>query len=259
MNTVLALAGIVIKELYRRKDFYVLFVLTALITIAAGSVNFFHDVKIVRYLKDIGLFLIWVSTVIIAVVTTARQIPAEKENRTILPLLAKPVTRGQVVLGKFFGCWFSCGIALLVFYGFFVVVTGSREQDWQLAAYCKTMWLQWMMLAVVIAMTLLGSILFSAVSSNATICLITIVGILFLGEHLNKIALRQPEPVSSIVYTAYFCIPHIELFDVRKQVVNNQPLPAFADCVLASLYASAYSAALLNATWLFFRRKSLST
>ena len=31
MNTIGALAGVVIKELYRRKDFYVLFVLTALI------------------------------------------------------------------------------------------------------------------------------------------------------------------------------------------------------------------------------------
>ena len=36
MNTIWALAGVVVKELYRRKDFYVLFVLTALITIATG-------------------------------------------------------------------------------------------------------------------------------------------------------------------------------------------------------------------------------
>ena len=41
MNTIWALAGVVIKELYRRKDFYVLFVLTAVITIAAGMVRFF--------------------------------------------------------------------------------------------------------------------------------------------------------------------------------------------------------------------------
>jgi len=41
MNTIWALAGVVIKELYRRKDFYVLFVLTALITIAAAwSISF---------------------------------------------------------------------------------------------------------------------------------------------------------------------------------------------------------------------------
>jgi len=83
MNTIWALAGVVIKELYRRKDFYVLFVLTALITIAAGMVNFFHDPKIVRYVKDICMLLIWVSALIIALITTARQIPAERESRTI--------------------------------------------------------------------------------------------------------------------------------------------------------------------------------
>ena len=61
MNTILALSGVVIKELYRRKDFYVLFVLTAAITLVMGSVNFFHDDKIVRYVKEIALLLIWIS------------------------------------------------------------------------------------------------------------------------------------------------------------------------------------------------------
>jgi len=259
MNTIWALAGVVIKELYRRKDFYVLFFLTALVTLAALSVNFFNDTKIIRYVKDVCLLLIWFSTLIIAIVTAARQIPSEKENRTIFPLLAKPVSRGQVIIGKFLGCWLACGLALVIFYLFFVVVTGIREPQWHLVAYLKSMGLQWMMLAIVIALTLLGSIVFSAVSANATICLIAVIGILFLGEHLNKIALKQGEPVQSITYAIYFCIPHIELFDVRNQIVNNQPLPGLVDCGLASVYAAAYTAALLYGTWLLFRRKSLST
>src|SRR5437016_14045411 len=98
MNIVFALASVVIKELYRRKDFYVLFVLTALITVMAGSVKFFNDQHIVRYLKEICLLLIWISALVIAIATTARQLPAERENRTIFPLLAKPVTRAQVIL-----------------------------------------------------------------------------------------------------------------------------------------------------------------
>src|SRR5438045_1616049 len=98
MNTVCALASVVIKELYRRKDFYVLFVMTALITLIMGSVTFFNDAKIARYLKEICLLLIWISALVIAIATTARQIPTERENRTIFPLLAKPVTRGQVVI-----------------------------------------------------------------------------------------------------------------------------------------------------------------
>ena len=83
MNTVLALSTIVIKELYRRKDFYVLFVLTAVITLVMGSVSFFHDTKIVRYVKEIALLLIWVSALVIAIGTTARQIrPSARTARS---------------------------------------------------------------------------------------------------------------------------------------------------------------------------------
>lgn len=259
MNTIWALATIVIKELYRRKDFYVLFVLTAIVTLAALSVNFFNDTKIIRYVKDICLLLIWLSTLVIAVVTTARQIPAEKENRTIFPLLAKPVSRGQVVVGKFLGCWLASGLALLVFYVFFIIVTSLRDPHLHLGAYAQAMILHWMMLAVVIALTLLGSVIFSAVSANATICLIAVFGILFIGEHLAKLGARQDEPVRSLAYAAFYCLPHIELFDVRNQIVNNQPLPGVGDCALASLYAAAYAGALLYGAWLVFRRKSLST
>ena len=41
MRTILALSQVVIKELYRRKDFYVLFILTILITLLMASANFF--------------------------------------------------------------------------------------------------------------------------------------------------------------------------------------------------------------------------
>src|SRR5215831_9552678 len=127
MSKIFALAGVVIKELYRRKDFYVLFVLTALLTFAAGAMNFFHDEKIIRIVKDVCLMLIWISSLVIAIVTTARQIPAEREARTIFPLLAKPVSRGQVIAGKFLGCWMACGVGLLVFYLFFGLISGSKE------------------------------------------------------------------------------------------------------------------------------------
>ena len=72
MNTVLALAQVAIKELYRRKDFYVLFVMTAIITLLMGSANFFNDKEIVRNLKELCLLLIWISALVIAVGTGSR-------------------------------------------------------------------------------------------------------------------------------------------------------------------------------------------
>jgi ABC-type transport system involved in multi-copper enzyme maturation permease subunit len=258
MNTVLAIAGVVIKELYRRKDFYVLFVLTAVMTLLMGSVSFFNDAKIVRYVKEIALLLIWISALVIAIGTTARQIPAERENRTIFPLLAKPVTRGQVILGKFAGCWLACGLALMVFYLFFGIVSGSREHHWPLLNYFQAFWLQWAMLGVVVAFVLLGSVVFTAPSSNATISFIVVLGILFLGRYLNQVALQQPEPLRSVVYGLYFLIPHLEWYDVRDLIIYDQGLVGWLDCGLATLYAALYVALLLFGAWLVFRRKALN-
>ena len=97
MNNIFAVAGVVIKELYRRKDFYVLFILTIVICLVMASVNIFNDSQIIRYLKELCLLLIWVSSLVIAITTTARQIPAEREQRTLLPLLAKPLSRTQLI------------------------------------------------------------------------------------------------------------------------------------------------------------------
>ncbi|HTX20400.1 MAG TPA: ABC transporter permease subunit, partial [Candidatus Aquilonibacter sp.] len=112
MNEIFAVAGVVIKELYRRKDFYVLFILTVVICLIMASVNIYNDNEIIRYIKDLCLLLIWISSLVIAITTTARQIPAEREQRTLLPLLAKPLSRTQLILGKFLGCWLVCGLVL---------------------------------------------------------------------------------------------------------------------------------------------------
>jgi len=259
MNTVWAISNVVIKELYRRKDFYVLFVLTALLTLAAGLMNAFRDNTIIRALKEICLLLIWVSSLVIGIITTARQIPAERENRTIFPLLAKPVTRWQVVLGKFLGCWIACGAALLVFYVFFGFLVSAREHTWPVEAYLKAMWMQWMCLGIVVALVLLGSVVLTAPSSNATISFIVVVGILFVGAHLGKVASRLTEPLSTILYSGYFLIPHLEWFDLRVFLVNGSKMPSAMACAGASLYAAFYVVTLLVLTWARFRRQNLST
>ncbi len=258
MNNVLALSGVVIKEMCRRKDFYVLFILTALITLLMGSVNFFKDDKIVRFLKEISLLLIWLSTLTIAIITAARQIPAERENRTIFPLLAKPVTRAELVLGKFLGCWLACGLTLLIFYVFFGLIIGVREQQLPLLNYFQALWLHWLFLAMVLALVLLGSVLFAAPSSNATICFVIVLGIMFLGRHLGKVAAGLSDPGSTIIYAVYFLLPHLEIFDVRDLIIHNQGLIEWGPWLLATPYALVYTAMFLTAAWLIFRRKPLN-
>jgi ABC-type transport system involved in multi-copper enzyme maturation permease subunit len=259
MRNIFAVAGIVIKELYRRKDFYVLFILTVLICLVMASVNIFNDNEIVRYLKELCLLLIWISSLVIAVTTTARQIPAEQEQRTLLPLLAKPLTRTQLVFGKFLGCWLACGLVLLCFYAFFGALAASREHTWPLLNYFQAAFLHWVMLGVVVALTLLGSLVFAAPSSNSTICLVFVVTILCVGRYLDAVALSLSEPFRSIIYVVYFAIPHLEIpFEMRNLIVHDWPLIDWKFIALDALYLLAYAAAFLVAACLVFRRKAVN-
>jgi ABC-type transport system involved in multi-copper enzyme maturation permease subunit len=257
MNNVLALSWVVIMEMYRRKDFYVLFVMTALITLILGSVRFFNDDTIVRYLKEVCLLLIWISTLVIAITTAARQIPAERESRTIFPLLAKPVSRAELIAGKFFGCWFACGMTLIVFYLFFGIITASREHAWPLASYFQAISMHWVALGIVIALVLLGSVTFTAPSSNATICFIFVLGLMFVGGHLNKVALASGGG-GSVIYAIYYMIPHLEWYDLRDLVIHDWTLVPWGAWAGAILYGVLYSTFLLGAAWAIFRRKTLT-
>jgi ABC-type transport system involved in multi-copper enzyme maturation permease subunit len=257
MNKIFAVAGVVIRELYRRKDFYVLFILTAIITIAMALMNFFHDDQIIRFIKEICLMLIWLSSLVIAITTAARQIPFERESRTIFPLLAKPITRWQVLVGKFVGCWLASGVALLVFYIFFALVSASREHTLPVGGYFQAYWLHWQALGIVIAMTLLGSVVFTP-AANMTIVFIVTLGILFMGGFLHLVAQRMMEPSASIVTALYFIIPHLELFNMSELIIHDWPIAPWLDVLLATLYGLGYMAFFQLAACLMFRRKALN-
>lgn len=260
MNAIQAIAIVVLKEMVRRKDFYVLFIITALITLLMGSINIFQDKSIAGYLKELALLLIWICSLVIAITTTARQLYAEKENRTIFPLLAKPVSRAQLLLGKFFGCWMACGLALFVFYLFLGIIAASREHTLDVGSYLVAMLLHWGALAVVVGMALLGSIVFAAPSSNGTICFVVALGILLLERHLNTVALQTGGVLGNIIYGIYFITPRLDwAFEVREFLIFQNPMPGIAVWTQALLFYGAYAAMLLLAAWLLFRRRALNT
>ena len=259
MRNVCAIAKIVVLEMYRRKEFYVLFILTIVICLIMGIINFFNDKQIVRYLKELCLLMIWVSSLIIAITTTARQIPVEREQRTLLPLLAKPLSRAQLIFGKFLGCWIVCGLALICFYIFFGVLAGSREHQWPLLSYFQAALLHWTALGVVVSLSLLGSLVFAAPSSNSTICFAICAAIMCLGRYLDQFALNFHEPMRSFVYGIYFAIPHLEIpFEMRNLIIHDWPLISWNFVWLGSLYLLAYALFFLVAACLVFRRKAIN-
>ncbi|HTV75940.1 MAG TPA: hypothetical protein VMD57_02995, partial [Candidatus Baltobacteraceae bacterium] len=125
--------------------------------------------------------------------------------------------------------------------------------------YFQAAFLHWMALGVVVALSLLGSLIFAAPSSNSTICFVIVATILCIGRYLDIIAVSLAEPFRSVLYAVYFAIPHVEIpFEMRNLIVHDWPLIGWNFVGLDALYLLAYTTAFLIAACLVFRRKAVN-
>ena len=137
MIRVLVIARMVWLDLLRRKDMYVLLILLAGLLLALLSLNIYGLGGLVRYVKDAGLLLAWLCSWILAISVASRQLPQEENRRTIFSLLAKPLTRGELLLGKWLGAWTVVCAATALFYLLIVLVVAARGGRFETATLAQ--------------------------------------------------------------------------------------------------------------------------
>jgi Cu-processing system permease protein len=245
MRAVFAIAGLLVKEIFRKKDFYVAFVLMAALVLYAAGLDFYDVRNVTRYLLELGLTLVYFFSVLLTVTLCARQYPAEKESRTLQALLAKPVTRGQFVLGKFAG-GFAAGTACFVlFFVSFFGVAAAKGARLDPAVAAQAVFLFTLNLAVVAAMAS-GLSYYLTPSANSAVTLVLYVLVNAYGQALKRTGAAL-----------YYSLPHFEFFDLRQRLIHGWG-PVGADlCALLAAYAAAYAALFLFLGWLKFRRETL--
>jgi ABC-type transport system involved in multi-copper enzyme maturation permease subunit len=109
-------------------------------------------------LLNLGMSLAWFLAHILALLTAARQIPGEMEARTLYPLLARPLERGDYYLGKWMAVTFSgCAVLyLLLLLGWLPV---PRLQFYDTRLFLQIVVLLTISIAMLTALTLLFSLL----------------------------------------------------------------------------------------------------
>lgn len=101
----------------RRNEIYVMAILLGLYAAGALAVRILGlgSAQAVRFVTDLGLQLGSLLASLLVILMGARQLTMELELRTIYPVLAKPVTRSQVLLGKALPVWLTGAAAMALF------------------------------------------------------------------------------------------------------------------------------------------------
>lgn len=246
--------GVYIEAL-RRKDFYVLaifmgFFVLGVVILRASGIN---NPGQATFMLNLGMTMAFLMASILTLLTSARQVPLEMENRTLHPMLAKPLSRDQFLLGK----WAASSIVgivtmvILFLLGWLPVPPGEAHDGFLLLQVLVARMLALSMLA---ALGLLGSLVFPKALN------IVLLGITYflggvLANYLRARAFHTPfQPVANWV-ACY--IPNFDLFDLTKRYTdgaNFVPGWQYVGILAYGLLATALFLALACAV---FRRRPL--
>lgn len=248
-----ALVRLSFMELWRRNDVLALVILALALMVPLSLSSPFGAAGASRYLDEAALLLIWAFSLFISLGTGARLFPPEFESRTIYPLLAKPISRGALLAGKYLGAVAASASALAIFYLLFVGCSLLRGGSLSMEVLQGFVF-HLAFVALAVAVALAGSLVVTP-SANLTLSATALTAMFFFGRRLPDYADAVSAPLSWLVRLAYALGPHVEFFDMRQRLIHGWggvDAVVFA-AVLA--YAVAYAGVCLVFAWLILKRK----
>lgn len=241
--------------------------------------------------KVVGLDIINLLVLLTTLFATSKSIHEEIEDRTMLTLMSKPVSRMEVLLGKYLGLILSAAMAIAIL-GFLLCLCtwwrvpsdymmNSRSIDprelgrlndlrsMHLNGLYPSLLLLWMQISVLAALSVAISTRFSLVVNLPTVILLYIAG--NLTRFIGPAVADQASLAKGLGTVLASVLPFLEVFDLRTYAVygqlgaseNGGPSGAFSlrfiwqNTSLAALYAVCYATFALSAGLLIFRNREL--
>jgi len=227
-----------------------------------GQLTAGQDVKII---KDLGLAATTIFGLFIAIFIGIGLVSKEVERRSIYGLLAKPVERYHLVLGKYGGLVITLAVnlaimtaALYVVLAYMTYLTPAETRTaWDAPGLdprmLKAIVLTFVELSIVTAIALCFSTFSTPILSAAFTFGIFVAG-RFSADLRNFNDVVDSKAAGALTRAVYWVLPNLAAFDVRSQVVHGQPVPL--DYLALTIgYGLLYITALLATATLVFSRR----
>jgi Cu-processing system permease protein len=259
------IAGAVFRESVRDKILYGIVAFAVLIIAASlllGQLTAGQELKII---KDLGLAAISIFGHFIAIFIGIGLVSKEVERRSIYALLVKPMTRSQLLLGKYLGLVLTLAVnvtvmtaALLVVLAIYVQFTPPQAHlGWDAPgvdpALIKASALMLVELSFVTALAIFFSTFTSPMLAAGFTLGLTIAGH-FSADLRNFEMVVSSEAVKWLMRSLYYLLPNLAPFDVKLLVVHGRPVtPEYM--LLTTGYGLVYITALIMLSSYVFSRR----
>ena len=254
LNRVLAVASNTFRETVRERVLYNLVFFAILMTLSGlllGQLSIRQDEKII---KDVGLAAMDLFGTLIAIFVGVGLVSKEIDKRSLFPLLAKPVTRDEFLLGKFAGLVFTLivNVAVMAAGLYLTLLATHRRPDFALLEAVYGILLG---LALTVGLALLFSVFTSA--ALATVCTVSLVVAGRFSDVIGQMREVAPGAPGWLIRGLYYAVPNFRDFDLKDRVVYGDAVTR-GDLVWITAYAAVYIAVVLGIAMAAFRSRELS-
>jgi len=254
MRNALAVAGVVLRCWSRRKEGYILVLILAAVQYAVASMDVLSSGGSSLYLYDVGLLLTWFLGWVIAIHVGASELPGEEMRGTVFLLLAKPLSRAELIAGKWLGAWAAVVACTLAFHAVALSSALATGVHPPLLAMLEMCLLHLLSLAILTAMAIAVSTRLNrdaAISLTVTAALATYL----LVPRIPKLISYAAGWRSGMLELLYYVLPHLELFDLRRRVLHGYgPISGNVLTTLVA-YGAVWTGVLLLIAWLSYRQR----
>jgi ABC-type transport system involved in multi-copper enzyme maturation permease subunit len=253
---VTAIARNASREAVRDRVLYNLVLFVLLLTVASIFIGELSGGQERKIIIDLGLSALLLFGVFIAIFVGVGLVYKEIERRTIYAIFAKPVSRGEFLLGKYLGLCLTLLVNVLVM-GIGVslaVIFVSRGWDPLVLRIWPAILLIYVQLAILTSIALL----FSSFSSPALSALLTFL--IFIIGHFSADLKGLANSMGSVAARSlfrglYYLLPNLANYSFITPAAHGH-LPDPLHVAAALVYAAVYIAVVLAAATLIFNQRN---
>jgi Cu-processing system permease protein len=252
VSPVLSIAGVTFREILRRKVQVTLLLFGALLIVAAYVVGGLTIGEWHRIISDLGLSAMQLVGILVAVFIGASLIAGDVERRVLLPVVAKPVSRTQYLIGRYLGLAGALIVNLLAMGALLGAVLAFDARtlkpiDGAFLTALAFIGVQFLVVGAV-------AILFSAVSSTTLAATFTLA-VAIAGQFTSELRSLWQGPATWVPRLLWYLLPNLGALNANEAVIYRTTPPAHA--WLATVYAALYAATALALAALAFERRDL--
>ncbi|MEM7556137.1 MAG: ABC transporter permease subunit [Cyanobacteria bacterium P01_A01_bin.84] len=245
----------VFKEVVRDRIFYIIGFYIVILSIVFILLPEFAATTENKIFPDFGLALINVLGLIVAVFVGTGMVNKEIDKRTILMLVAKPVSRSEFIIGKYLGLSSVLGTLIFLMTGIFIGFLEYGKISYSLASVMIFSLFLLLELSLITAVAITLSIFTSTLLATALTFAVYLMGnisqkVLELGHQSDNFGMKR------LTQAIYLIVPDLSRFNLKNDVVYGvQALPDFSALTTSAIYSLLYCVMLLAIAILVFAQR----